>query len=54
MLEESVHRLATLLSHTLYYTGLVGVSLVWTKISCMLPPVQRDKDNDISNSEAES
>eukprot|EP00961_Rhodomonas_salina_P292754 3933186-Rhodomonas_salina.2 len=38
LLEESGERPATLLAQTLYYTGLVGVTPVWTKIPCMAPP----------------
>eukprot|EP00961_Rhodomonas_salina_P244190 3299768-Rhodomonas_salina.1 len=45
MLEESVHRPATLLSCTLYYACLVGVTPVWTKITGMTgPALPREQD----------
>eukprot|EP00961_Rhodomonas_salina_P150168 2022217-Rhodomonas_salina.1 len=52
MLEELVHRPATLLARTLYYAGLVGVTPVWTKINCMSGPApQREPDSPESRGE---
>eukprot|EP00961_Rhodomonas_salina_P292120 3932643-Rhodomonas_salina.2 len=43
LLEESVARPTTLLSRTLYYTGLVGVTPTWSKIVGMPDPMIRPK-----------
>eukprot|EP00961_Rhodomonas_salina_P298224 3937882-Rhodomonas_salina.1 len=41
LLEESVTRPVTLLARTLYYTGLVGVTPVWSRITGMPTPDPR-------------
>eukprot|EP00961_Rhodomonas_salina_P148359 1997037-Rhodomonas_salina.1 len=41
LLEESVTRQVTLLARTLYYTGLVGITPVWSRITGMQTPDSR-------------
>eukprot|EP00961_Rhodomonas_salina_P262740 3550508-Rhodomonas_salina.1 len=63
LLEESVTLPATLLAHTLYYSGLVGVTQVWTRLTGISPPRVRKPwgelvglhdDSDESDNEAEN